>query len=191
MSAPPYMKLYVGDYLGDTTHLTTLEHGAYLLLLFGMWRAGGKLPADDAKLARIAQMTAKEWTSVKAVILPFFKRRGAILTHKRVAEEMAHYKTVSLKRKEAGKTGGKLSAGKITASSQANAKQLLPKPEPEPEVRLEPIKGSKSNRRASAKARLDGAFAPLAVDPAQDNLTSMERLRLLLAQQDAETPAHA
>ena len=71
-SAPPYMPLYVGDYLGDTTHLTTAEHGAYLLLLMAMWRAGGRLPADDARLARFARLQLKTWLRLKPIVMPFF-----------------------------------------------------------------------------------------------------------------------
>lgn len=144
MSAPPYMKLWVADYLADTTHLTRDEHGAYLLLLMAMWRAGGRLPADDGRLAKIALASPKEWAAMRETLLGFFQRRGGILSHKRVALEMAKYETTSERRKEAGKAGGTKTASKNKEKSApnaaANGQQLPTKPEPEPESKKEPPK---------------------------------------------------
>src|SRR5690606_38996442 len=61
MSSAPYMQLYVADYMADTTHLTTEQHGAYLLLLMAMWRNGAVLPNDPKKLARIAGVSTRRW----------------------------------------------------------------------------------------------------------------------------------
>ena len=84
MTGNAYMPLYVGDYLGDTSHLSTIEHGAYMLLLMHYWRHGG-LPADDCRLAQIARMTDQEWRSAKVVIARFFSRKWK---HKRVEAEL-------------------------------------------------------------------------------------------------------
>jgi uncharacterized protein YdaU (DUF1376 family) len=117
VSAPPYMKLYVADYLADTTHLSRSEHGAYMLLLMAMWRAGGKLPADDKRLALITLATPKEWAAMKPAMLAFFQRRGSILTHKRVTAEMSKYDNTSVQRKAAGKAGGLKKANKNSGKS--------------------------------------------------------------------------
>lgn len=68
----PFMQLYVADYLGDTRHLTTEQHGAYLLLLMTMWRADGRLPNDAKKLARIAGCTPSRWSKISADVMEFF-----------------------------------------------------------------------------------------------------------------------
>lgn len=133
MSAPPYMKMYIADYLGDTHHLTALEHGAYLLLLMGMWRAGGSLPASDDNLAKLARCTAPEWAAVKGSVLPFFIRSRARLTHKRIAREMAKYDAISDARSEAGKRGAAKTNNKNNEQKTAIADRLPTKPEPEPE----------------------------------------------------------
>lgn len=152
MSAPPYMKLYVADYLGDTHHLSAIEHGAYMLLLMGMWRAGGSLPAADANLYRLARCTPDEWETVRAAILPFFKRSRGRLTHKRIASEMAKYETVSRHRSEAGKAGAAKKARKDSEVDQANAVVLPTKPEPEPEPKIREANASLSIARTGPTA---------------------------------------
>jgi uncharacterized protein YdaU (DUF1376 family) len=122
MAAPPYMKLYVADYLGDTHHLGALEHGAYLLLLMAMWRAGGVLPAHDANLAKLARCTPDQWAEIRAVVLPFFKVSRGRLRHKRLAAEIAKYESTSCKRSEAGRLGGRRKASENNAPVEANAK---------------------------------------------------------------------
>ena len=72
MTALPYMPLFVADYLADTQHLSTREHGAYFLLIMNYWQREGPLPGDDKRLAAIARLTFQEWQSVKPEIEQFF-----------------------------------------------------------------------------------------------------------------------
>ena len=67
----PWMPLYVGDYLGDTGHLTTTQHGAYLLLMMHYWRKG-ELPGDDRQLCKIAKLPLKTWNEYRATLQDFF-----------------------------------------------------------------------------------------------------------------------
>lgn len=138
MAAPPYMKLYVGDYLGDTHHLGALEHGAYLLLLMAMWRAGGTLPANDASLAKLARCTPAEWDRIRDNVIAFFRRSRGKLTHKRLTAEMSKYEDISRKRSEAvqareAKKTSK-SNGPEPSSDGSSDVRLIAKPEPEPEL---------------------------------------------------------
>lgn len=163
MSAPPYMKLYIADYHGDTTHLDCREHGAYLLLLMAMWRAGGKLPLDDTKLAKLAKLSRTEWDEIRDTVLAFFKRRGAVLTHKRLAAELEHYGDVIEKRKTAAKARGQKKVNEdneqAPAFAGANAEHLTAKPEPEPEpVVIEDTTSSEARGRLWM-ARLEEAKA--------------------------------
>ncbi len=73
MSELPYMQFYPAKYLADTQHLTTLEHGAYLLLIFNYWQRGAALPNDDKKLATITRLPIKDWLKVKPTMAEFFQ----------------------------------------------------------------------------------------------------------------------
>lgn len=116
MSAP-WMPLYVADYLADTRRLSTLEHGAYMLLIMDYWRNGG-LPNDDRKLARIVGMSESEWQDIRENLAELFQDGWR---HKRVDEELAKSEAKTERRAEAGRRGGLAKA----ANNPSNA-TILP-----------------------------------------------------------------
>lgn len=138
MAAPPYQKFFWGSYHKHTAHLRDArDHGAYLLLIGALWNNDGKLPADDETLAAFAKLTPKEWAIVRPKLMPLFRVVRGKLTQPRVTEDLAKYESTSGKRKEAGKAGGKASAGKRYGNPPAIASILPTKPEPEPEPKEE------------------------------------------------------
>jgi uncharacterized protein YdaU (DUF1376 family) len=58
--AKVWFPFYVGDYLADTMHLTTQEHGAYLLILCHQWRQGH---IDEAELTSVCRLDADTWSN--------------------------------------------------------------------------------------------------------------------------------
>lgn len=116
MAALPYMQLYVADYLADTPHLTTEEHGAYLLLLFSYWQTGKPLRVD--RLAHTARLSNERWTSVERTLNEFFKEIDGVWIHQRVEKDLD---------KVATKSGKNSEAGKASAAARALAKQQLEK----------------------------------------------------------------
>ena len=102
----PWMPLYIGDYLGDTGHLTTTQHGAYLLLMMHYWRKG-ELPDDDKQLSKITKLPLKVWTEYRETLQDFFYDGWR---HKRIDAELYKTENISQKRSAAGYKGGISSA---------------------------------------------------------------------------------
>ena len=117
-----WMPLYVGDYLGDTGHLTTAQHGAYLLLMMHYWRKG-ELPDEDLQLSKITKLPLRTWTDYRPVLQQFFHSGWK---HKRIDAELERVMRVSERRASAGQKGGlgsALSRMKLENSAQ---KRSLP-----------------------------------------------------------------
>lgn len=107
MAEFPALQLWTDAYLGDTTHLTTIEHGTYLLLLMTAWRTSDcSLPDNDKVLARYARLTASQWVRIKPVIADFWRIENGRWTQRRLTDE---YNAVRQKR-EAAASNGRLSA---------------------------------------------------------------------------------
>lgn len=154
MSIAPFMQLYVSDYLGDTQHLTTEQHGAYLLLLMAMWRNGGFLPNDEKKLARIARVSLRRWHIVAVDIMDFFDTDGGDISQKRLVEEYQKVLSISEKRSHVGSRGGSAKALKNNKRGVANAKQLH-KHSHIPDIIEEKIETKVSTKKASADVILE------------------------------------
>ena len=112
-----WMPLYVTDYLGDTMHLSTEQHGAYLLLIMAAWKNGGSLPNDDRVLRRITRMEEKAWKESSIELKSFFFEQNGSIRHNRIETELKRAKRMTEQRAEAGK------ASAIKRSKQRNANE--------------------------------------------------------------------
>lgn len=121
-----WMPLYIADYLGDTLHLTTEQHGAYLLLLMAAWKRGGHVPDDEAQLAQITRLADRWQTHASATVRAFFTHRDGMLWHDRVVDELHKAEALVHKRSRAGAAGA-------AAKWQNDGKRMrLPVPAPMP-----------------------------------------------------------
>jgi len=122
MSQKPdkWMPLYVGDYLSDTSRLTTEQHGAYLLLLMDYWRNGPPLDDDD-ELAAITKLSTAQWRKIAPKIRQFFASSDGKLHQSRADKERQKAGLMYDKRSEAGKQGAAKRWGKHDGKGMANA----------------------------------------------------------------------
>lgn len=139
-SCNAWFPFYAGDYAGDTLHLTTVEHGAYLLLLIHEWRTG-PLPDDDARLATVARMLPTEWQQIAPTIRAFFTLRDGRLVQPRLERERNRAGNKVEQRRKAGLASAAARAGKKTGASKPNGEatdvqrpleQTLGQPQPDP-----------------------------------------------------------
>jgi uncharacterized protein YdaU (DUF1376 family) len=138
-----WMPLYPGDYLRDTSRLTTEQHGAYLLLIMDYW-TNGPPPDDDAILAQITRMSPNAWSNACSTVRAFFKQCDGKLTHTRIDKEIEAAK----EKKVAAVAKATLAAGvrwkdhapsNATSTSQAMLEQC-PSPSPSPSQSTTPEK---------------------------------------------------
>jgi len=102
MSSPAWMPMYWGDYLRDTRDLTTLQHGAYLLLIAHYWQHKS-LPASEKQLAAIAGLSVHKWRAIQDPIAAKFSDGW---THKRIDHELTESERKINQRVIAGRRGG-------------------------------------------------------------------------------------
>ena len=103
MSERPYFRFFMGDYLADTGHLDTVEHGAYCLILIDYYKHRRGPGNDQKKLAKIAKLSPKKFAAISETILEFFEIKEGRLWSKRVEKELQYRAKKEQQCREAGK----------------------------------------------------------------------------------------
>lgn len=140
-----WMPLYIGDYIKNTRDLTTVQHGAYLLLIMHYWEHAC-LPQTEQQLASIAGLTLKDWRKLSPPIRAKF---GPEWKHGRIDAELIKCDTKRAQRAIAGRDGGiksglarAIKRGEQILDDEAKSKRLLrrsfSKPEPNGEAESKP-----------------------------------------------------
>ena len=107
MNATIFQRFFWGDYLRDTMHLSTEEHGAYLLLIAAYWTRGRAPADDDRQLAAITRLSLKKWIKVRPKVAEFFDISEGHFFHKRIESDLQKAREHAEKQRENGRRGGR------------------------------------------------------------------------------------
>jgi len=88
MAQFPALPLFTDAYLGDTLHLSLIEHGAYLKLLMIAWRSTPcGIPKDDKRIAVMLGISSKKWGLIRGPVLAFWFENNGMFYQKRLLDE--------------------------------------------------------------------------------------------------------
>ncbi|MCK0068060.1 DUF1376 domain-containing protein [Kordiimonas laminariae] len=218
MAEFPALPLYTDAYLADTRHLTTEEHGAYLLLLMCMWRTRGcALRDDDKLLARIVGVSSRRWMKLRLVLEDFFlvadgqwQQKKLNLVYEAVAAKVE-------KNRSNGAKGGKVRAARAKAlknkeSLQAPAPSLVEAKASQTGSKKQATKAKTESKESSGSREMEALYSEVTAasglligrlekalikawldggcDPQQDILATITRLKEREEIRQGKAPLH-
>lgn len=140
MKTDIWMPIYIGDYLKDTRHLNTEEHGAYFLIMMELWNKGGKIKKSILPIISLKNndyFFKTIWPSIEEF---FLVKNDGFVTQKRITKELK----ASMKRRKAAKDNGKKGGRPITRQKPIGLQGVNPaetsSPSPSPSETSKPIK---------------------------------------------------
>jgi len=114
-----WMPIYWGDYLKDTGHLSTEEHGAYLLLIAHYWSTGKPLKENPKYLMKLTALSEHKFKKYLPTLSAFFTVENGHWHHARIERELS----AAFDRKDAASERSKRAAatrwGRTAGSAQA------------------------------------------------------------------------
>lgn len=150
--ADVWMPLYIGDYLADTQRLSTIQHGAYFLLMLDYWK-NGPLPDDDSILASITKLAPDAWSIHRALLERFFRISDGHWHHKRIDAEREKAVANQIRRTERAKAAAdaRWSANGNAPSIPDGQHGASPPPSPSPSPLSAPAQDRASDEALAAE----------------------------------------
>jgi uncharacterized protein YdaU (DUF1376 family) len=136
MAKAPIMPVFTDALIGDTTHLSTEQFGAYVLILLATWRNNGRaLPDDDERMAHVCRAGVKRWRSkLRPAVSEFFDISDGFWRQHRLEKEWARVEGLIAKRRASAAAGGRATAARGATADGARKdnledSQILHRPE--------------------------------------------------------------
>ncbi|MBM2884074.1 DUF1376 domain-containing protein [Chromobacterium phragmitis] len=168
-----WMPLYIADYLADTSHLSTEEHGAYLLLLMNAWTNEGSLPANEERLRRITRMDRAAWEVSWPELKTFFYEEGDQLRHHRLDAEFERAQANVKQRSEAGKASAE--KRRLEREAQRKAKELANENSTSVATDVETDDATNDQRNTQRNGRPSPSPTPTTTDTSVSSVVSETR----------------
>ena len=165
------MPMYWADYFGDTMHLTTFQHGCYLLLIGAYWRRGGPLPNDFKYLAQICRTSCDKLARYGNPVIALFTSKDGLLVHKRLEKEILKSSNRLSSARAAGRAGGQASHSHSHNNSKKESSS-----EATPAIRVLEVMGVRNDPNWHGDAGRVTAWINDGADLELDILPTIQRL---------------
>ena len=122
MADAPIMPMDTGAFISDTLHLSDAETGAYVMLLFVLWRSGGSLDLNHKDLARFARVAPRRWSRTWERLAPFFTIKDARIYQKKATETLFKVLQKIEQNRKNARRGGEAKSLKAKEEALANGR---------------------------------------------------------------------
>jgi uncharacterized protein YdaU (DUF1376 family) len=111
----PIMCFFVRDEMAEVAPFDAAERGVVASLKNNLWAAGGELPADARRLARMCGVDLDAWPALWGAVRHVFVEAGGKITHTKLSAEMARAR----EQREAHRRGADLTNAQRSAQRGA------------------------------------------------------------------------
>ena len=184
MASLPYISINISDYLADTWHLTTEEHGAYLLLIMNYWQT--EKPIPENRVQGVIRLDNDRYTSVMGHLKEFFNEdENGAWFHGRIEADLSVIRDKSKKASAAGKASAQKRWGSESVDSKGTNGSPIASPQQESNDRV--TNKNKSNNKSKKNIYKPPVPDGVSVELWEEYLKTRSRLKAPNSEQAIKT----